>query len=95
MKIDQGFVDRTCRYLIRKAGLNEKILSNLSVELQLLSLVLLREVMQTPLEEFEKQIKKSHKSKKEQLDSLKKKSSLRKPPIKKTSSRSQDKILAE
>lgn len=65
MKIDQSFVDRTCRYLIRKAGLNEKTPSNLSAELQLLSLVLLREVMQTPLEEFEKQSKKSNKSKKE------------------------------
>ena len=72
MQIDQKFVSRTCRYLIRKAGLNKKLPSNLSVELQLLSLVMLREVMQTPLEEFEKQSKKSSKSKNEKLDSLKK-----------------------
>lgn len=72
MQIDQQFVPRTCRYLIRKAGLNQKLPSNLSVELQLLSLVMLREVMQTPLEEFEKQSKKSSKSKNEKLDSLKK-----------------------
>ena len=80
MQIDQTFVPRTCRYLIRKAGLNKKLPSNLSVELQLLSLVMLREVMQTPLEEFEKQSKKSSKSKKEQLDTLKKQNKLRKPP---------------
>lgn len=71
MQIDQQFVPRTCRYLIRKAGLNKELPSNLSVELQLLSLIMLRELMQTPLEEFKKQTKKSKKSKKEQLDSLK------------------------
>jgi hypothetical protein len=39
---------------------------------------MLREVMQTPLEEFKKQTKKSSKSKKEQLDSLKQQK--REPP---------------
>lgn len=45
MQIDQQFVPRTCRYLIRKAGLNKELPSNLSAELQLLSLVMLRELM--------------------------------------------------
>lgn len=58
MQIDQQFIPRMCRYLIRKADLNPAEPSNLSVELQLLSLVMLRELMQTPLEEFEKRTKK-------------------------------------
>ena len=53
MQIDNKFIPRVCKRLIRKLNTGNK--KHKYTEVQLLVLTLLREIMQTPLTEFESQ----------------------------------------